>query len=110
MDDKSLGAFCWELQMKFSENLKKAMLEHKISQKKLSTKVGLPVSTLHGWLNGAAPKNIQDLKKVASIFGLTIDQLCFDDIKQTQPENSLVREEKVVAHFGTVELVLRLKE
>ena len=96
--------------MKFSENLKKAMLEHKISQKKLSTKVGLPVSTLHGWLNGVAPKNIQDIKKVAGIFGMTIDQLCFDDIGPIDLSKSILREEKVVAQFGTVELVLRNKE
>lgn len=96
--------------MKFSENLKKAMSEHKISQKKLSMKVGLPVSTLHGWLNGAAPKNIQDLKKVASIFGMTIDQLCFDELKSFDFNKSLLREEKVVAQFGSVELVLRNKE
>ena len=96
--------------MNFSENLKKAMLEHKISQKKLSTKVGLPVSTLHGWLNGVAPKKIQDIKKVASIFGMTIDQLCFDEFINMDLNKSLLREEKVVAQFGTVELVLRNKE
>jgi transcriptional regulator with XRE-family HTH domain len=96
--------------MRFCENLKKAMKEHNINQKKLSLKLGLPVSTLHGWLNGVAPKNISDIKKVATIFGLTVDQLCFDEINTTNPDKSVIREEKVVAQFGTVELVLRTKD
>jgi transcriptional regulator with XRE-family HTH domain len=96
--------------MKFRENLKKAMIEHKITQKKLSIKLGLPISTLHGWLNGVTPKNIQDLKKVANVFGMTVDQLCFDDINEFKLNKTLLQEEKVVAQFGTVELVLRHRE
>jgi transcriptional regulator with XRE-family HTH domain len=96
--------------MKFSENLKKLMVEHQINQKKLAQKSGLALSTLHGWLNGVAPKNIQDVKKVAKVFGLTVDQLCFDEIENDQINTNLVKEEKVVAQIGLIELVLRYKD
>lgn len=93
-------------QMKLDKNLKKMMASKKLSLKNLSGHVGVPSSTIHGWLNGAAPKSLVDLKKIADFFKISIDELCFG-----APEKSIqaVRE-RVVGDLGTVELVLRVKD
>lgn len=93
-------------QMKLDKNLKKMMESKKLSLKNLSDHVGVPSSTIHGWLNGAAPKSLVDLKKIADFFKVSIDELCFG-----VPEKSVhVVRERVVGDLGTVELVLRVKD
>jgi transcriptional regulator with XRE-family HTH domain len=93
-------------QMKLDKNLKKMMLTKKLSLKTLSGQVGVPPSTIHGWLNGAAPKSLVDLKKISDFFGISIDELCFGAAEK----NLTVIRESVIGDLGTVELVLRIKE
>jgi transcriptional regulator with XRE-family HTH domain len=73
--------------MKISTNLKEYLKKEKLSIHDLSRKVSIPVSTLHGWVNGAAPKSISEVKKVADFLNLTMDELCFNekakDLKNT---------------------------
>ncbi len=93
-------------QMKLDKNLKKIMLTQKMSLKKLSTQVGVPPSTIHGWLNGAAPKSLIDLKKIADFFEISLDELCFgvaEKVTQGFGEN-------VLGALGNIELVLRHKK
>jgi transcriptional regulator with XRE-family HTH domain len=92
--------------MNMSENLRKVMELHKISQKTLALKSGIPASTIHGWLNGVPPKNIVEIKKVASLFSLTVDELCFGPVESSK----LLAGENIIAEIGTVELVLRHKD
>ena len=92
--------------MKMSENLRKVMVLHKISQKGLAQKSGIPASTIHGWLNGVPPKNIIEIKKIATFFCLTVDELCFGAGDSSHVQSG----ENVIAEIGTVELVLRHKE
>jgi hypothetical protein len=93
-------------QMKLDKNLKKMMMTKKMSLKMLSSEVGLPTSTLHGWLNGAAPKSLVDLKKIADFFSISIDELCFGLTEKSNHQ----RRECVLGDLGSIELVLRHKE
>ena len=68
-----------DVYMKFSKNLKNYLESHNLSLKEMADKLGVPSSTIHGWLNGIAPKNIVTLKKVALLMNCSIDELCFDD-------------------------------
>jgi transcriptional regulator with XRE-family HTH domain len=73
--------------IRFSQNLNDFLLKKKLSIHELSRLMDVPVSTIHGWLNGAEPKRIKDLKKVSSFLGLTIDELCFgNDSNEPAPE------------------------
>ncbi len=47
--------------MHLSSNLKRIMMERNLTQKKLASDLGIPLSTVHGWLNGVLPKSITDL-------------------------------------------------
>ncbi len=99
-----------------SENLKAAMATAKITQKQMAIELGIPPSTIHGWLNGVAPKNIIEVKKVATLFNLTVDELCFShDIKKMItypfiPEAHAIQGESVIAEIGSIEIILRKKQ
>lgn len=87
------------------KNLKKILTKHKITLKSLSVEVGIPASTIHGWMNGVPPKNIHEVKKIADFLGVTIDVLCFGTVDEVKR-----RREKSVGDLGGVELILRFKE
>jgi transcriptional regulator with XRE-family HTH domain len=64
--------------MNFSKNLNAYMAKNNMSLKELALKLGVPNSTVHGWLNGIPPKNILMMKKISTHLNCSIDQLCFD--------------------------------
>jgi transcriptional regulator with XRE-family HTH domain len=86
------------------KNLRQILALKNISLKSLSEEVGIPASTIHGWLNGVPPKNVHEIKKIADYFGLTVDALCFG-----RTDIPRLSDERVLAEIGNVELVLRIK-
>jgi transcriptional regulator with XRE-family HTH domain len=68
--------------MKFSTNLKDYISSQGISLNEFARKIKVPVSTVHGWINGVEPKSIQDCKKIAVIMGISVDELCFGEAKE----------------------------
>ena len=76
-------------------------MERNLTQKKLASDLGIPLSTVHGWLNGVLPKSITDLKKIALYLEISIDELCFGE------ELEISKKEKVLGKMGNVELILR---
>jgi transcriptional regulator with XRE-family HTH domain len=92
--------------MELDKNLKNLMTAKNLKLAHLAKSVGIPKSTIHGWINGARPRDIIELNKVANFFGLNVHELCFGkDIKKTNVKN--VKEEEVISRLGEIELVLR---
>ena len=46
-----------------------------ISQRELSQKLQIPVTTLFGWENGAREPNIDNLVRIADFYNISIDEL-----------------------------------
>jgi len=91
------------LGMKLDENLKTLMNKNQIKLAELAKEVGLAKSTIYGWINGAQPRSVLELNKVAKYFGLNIHELCFgEDGKQ----NEKYIEQKI-SQLNDVELILR---
>ena len=65
--------------MKFAKNLKDFIYKNNLSLKELAEKLDVPLSTVHGWINGVPPKSIKTLKRVSVLMNCSIDELCFDD-------------------------------
>lgn len=87
--------------MKIAEKIKNHLANEK-SLSDFAKKVRLPASTLHGWLNGATPKNIGDIKKVADFLGMSVDELCFDEKAKGAKKTNI----KVVIDEQEFEVVL----
>lgn len=54
----------------------------------LSRKTGVSKQVLSLWLDGAQPKNIAQVKKVALALGTTVDHLCFGDGRDTEAQKT----------------------
>lgn len=68
---------------------------------KLAKLSGVSKSTISDWLTGTSPRNIEQVKAVANVLNVTLDELCFG-----KDENKLsdFREE---INAGVFEVVLR---
>lgn len=67
--------------------------------------MGISVKTLHNWLSDQKPKDLEQVKKVADFFQISIDSLCFGEgIKSTQEAIENYRDE---INAGVFEVVLR---
>ncbi len=71
----------------FAKNLLKYFNEHNLSLKDFAQDLEVPISTVHGWLNGTTPRNIITLKKIALFLSCSIDELCFDEKKITSQKS-----------------------
>jgi transcriptional regulator with XRE-family HTH domain len=96
--------------MNFSKNLKAYMAKNNMSLKEFATKLGVPNSTVHGWLNGIPPKNILMLKRIATHMNCTIDELCFDEERSKTSDFQGLIESNLVLSLGEDSFQLILKK
>jgi transcriptional regulator with XRE-family HTH domain len=82
-------AFCLNeyFYMNISKNLSKYLKSEGITLNEFSKRISISASTIHGWLNGIPPKNLKDVKKVADYFNVSLDELCFEEVKLSQETN-----------------------
>ncbi len=60
------------------KKLKALLKTHNLSLAELAKKVGVPRSTIAQWGSVSDP-NVYQLAKVAAHFGISIEELCFDE-------------------------------
>ncbi len=78
-------------QFLFSEKLKFYLKQNNLNLKEFSEKIEVPVSTVHGWINGVPPRNIITLKRISSLLGISLEEMCFGPIlKKEKVESDLV--------------------
>jgi transcriptional regulator with XRE-family HTH domain len=65
--------------MKFSTNLKAYLKNNNLTLSEFAEKLGVPISTAHGWVNGVPPKSIKTMKEISIILDTSVDDLCFGD-------------------------------
>jgi transcriptional regulator with XRE-family HTH domain len=67
------------MELKIGQTLPRIMREKRLSVKELCKKSGVPVSTLHEWMNGRTPRDPVQAKKVADVLGISLNRLLFDE-------------------------------
>lgn len=67
--------------MNFQKNLNYFLKNKNMKISDLSKEIQVPVSTLHGWVNGVPPKNFLHLKNLSSFVGCTLDDLFSENFK-----------------------------
>lgn len=94
--------------MRLKTNLEYLMRVEGLTVVKLASRSGIPKQTVHNWLCGASPRSMDQLKKLAVYFKLTVDELCFGDLSknQIQEESPLVVYGKEI-RAGIFQVVLR---
>ena len=87
-------------------NLKKLVRDNDMTMAQLSRATKVPSQTLNNWMSGLDPRNINQVKKIAGYFGITIDELVYGvTIEKTK---LLEYEDEINAGF--FEVVLRRKK
>jgi transcriptional regulator with XRE-family HTH domain len=79
--------------MHFAENLKKLIKIRSISFKDLSRELNVSPSTIHGWINGVLPRNIFTIYRLACIFNISIEELCFNEKMKQIEKKKYIRPE-----------------
>lgn len=60
--------------------LKEALARKGWSFRELSLRSGVPVQTLYHWANGQLPRDLSQVRKVATALDLSIDELAFGGV------------------------------
>lgn len=53
--------------------------KHDMSASQLARKAGVPKSSISDWLAGSNPRDVRQVKRVADVFNVSIDNLMFGD-------------------------------
>lgn len=93
--------------MELAHVLKRLMQERDLSISQLSRQAKIPVQTLHNWLNNQKPKDINQVKKVADFFSVSIDFLCFGVEPRTITATPPLKDFENEIYAGVFEVVLR---
>lgn len=70
------------------DNIKKYRKKNKLSQAELGTMLGLTQGAISQWENGGASPNVETIKAMADIFGITFGELTGDDVHVAYQEKS----------------------
>ena len=61
----------------------KHMKAHHFTAAELSRRSGVPKQVLSLWLAGVEPRKLSHLRRVAAVFGISIDELCYGPSSQS---------------------------
>ena len=92
--------------MEFNENLKYLRKEAKMTQESLAERLNVSRQAVTKWERGQSLPDIQNLKEISNIFGVTIDSLVGDVI--TKKESQINKKINDIGYFifGTIILLL----
>jgi transcriptional regulator with XRE-family HTH domain len=66
-------------EMKFAKQLKLYLDKRRMTAAHLSRLTGIARQVLCDWMAGAKPRDIAQVKKIADVFGTSVDHLCFGE-------------------------------
>ncbi len=83
--------------MEFNEKLKELRIKSKLTQEELAEQLHISRQSISKWEQGINEPNIEMLKKLSDIFGVTLNELLDteDKIEMTKKEKSMVVESKL---------------
>jgi transcriptional regulator with XRE-family HTH domain len=98
-----------EMKLQLSLNLKKFLKEHDLTVAQLSRATKVPSQTITNWLSGLEPRNMGQVKQVATHLGCTIDELAYGPFRSSDRLEP-IKEYQEEINAGIFEVVLRRKK
>lgn len=89
----------------FKENLKDFVKSEDITMAQLARETGIAPQTLNNWVAGQEPRSLDQIKKVADYFKVSLDELCFG-VKASSSANSIDSYSEDI-NAGVFEVILR---
>lgn len=88
--------------MKLKDILRQQLRQHGMTATALSKKSRVPLQTLNNWLSGSKPKDFDQVKAVADVFGVSLDYIVYGI------ESAKIKSEDLVS-FGSFDVFLKRK-
>lgn len=96
-----------DMNLSLAKNLKSLLRAHDLTVAQLSRATEIPAQTLNNWLSGLEPRSIQQLKKVADYFDVSLDEITYG-IKPSAPAAPIkIEDHRDEILAGNFEVVLR---
>lgn len=92
--------------MNLKNQLRRYLEYSNFTVSELSRKAQVPKSTIHEWLQGSMPRNIDKLKSLANTLDVSLDHLCYGEGIICLDKNPLDKLQDEI-HAGKFEVVLR---
>ncbi len=93
------------MDMKLGPTLTDLLKEKRISIKELATACNISAKTLYEWKSNRTPRNLNDVKKVAEVLGVSLHYLIFGENDKTTISPLEQHDDEIKA--GVYEVVLR---
>lgn len=90
--------------MALADNIKNIMGERGESLSSICKKSNLAKGTVAGWMEGVAPRNLQDLVRLADALNVSLDYLIANRKEEIDLDNLL---KKVELHTGLYEISIK---
>ncbi len=91
------------------QSLKKQLKEKGLTQHQLASKVGIRPSSFHAYLNGAIPRGLETIIKIAAELNLSLNELVFNQRPASRSQNIALSENVLLGLLGKYELVISRK-
>jgi transcriptional regulator with XRE-family HTH domain len=84
------------------KQLKLLLAKNQMTSSELARRTGISRQVISDWCAGVHPRNFVQVKKIAEVLGVTIDELCFgvSDVKPS--EMKLPIEESILSRFEII--------
>ena len=79
--------------------IKKCREANHMSQKYVAVSVGVSAPMVSQWESGVKKPSMENIVKLASLFGVTTDYLLDHDVPDQQPQNQLSDEQQLIMIF-----------
>ena len=96
--------FPTQVTVKLKQTLSTLLEKHDMTVVQLSRKASVPKNTLFNWLSGMKPKNIEQTKRCADVFGVSLDYLLFGVHPK---EETVIEKNRDEINAGIFEVILR---
>lgn len=93
--------------MKLKNNLREILSRKGMSAAELARVSKVPKTTISDWLAGSSPKNLQQVKTVADILNLSVDELVFGASPTNSRKSVLEEYTENEIYAGHYEVILR---
>ena len=95
-----------ELQdMELNKVLKKLLHERDIKVPQLSRATKVPIQTIHNWISGQKPRDVDQIQAVAKYFKVSLEYLLYGI--ECKPKSELFENYKDEINAGIFEVILR---
>ncbi len=93
--------------MKLKNNLREVLARKEMSAAELARSSKVPKATISDWLGGASPKSLQQLKTVADVLNLSLDELVFGETPKAREKSVIEEFTENEIYAGKYEVILR---